>query len=274
MQSVDEQPELETVHLYVVREQKHQTSLILPPVVAVVLLSLVIVLCMLFPCREPIVRTEIRTAALFLPIVSYSASTQVQATGIKVYPAIYARGIVTIYNGSILSQEIPAGTILQTRSGTEVVIQSDVFVPAGNPPNFGIAYVKAHAALAGVQGNIAAWTINQVYGASLYMRNLSGFTGGQDAYSVKVITTQDQQVALDTARASVTQQEAHHRGYLAYPCTETMQQRNNRVRVSGACQYVTFHIPGYMHITSMRLVGKNMLIAIWYVEHRSIIVVK
>jgi hypothetical protein len=163
---------------------------------------------------------------------------------------------------------------LQTQNGIEIVTANDVFVPGGNPPSFGVAYVKATAAIAGKQGNIAAWAINQLYGVSLYIRNLTAFHGGRDAYSVKIITAQDRQNAITTARVSVTLSEARSKDFLAYPCSEVVEQKNSRIRLIWACQYVRFAIPSYMHLTTFKLVGKNIIAEVWYVVHPTIIVFK
>ncbi len=109
------------------------------------------------------------------------------------------------------------------------------------------------SAAAGQQGNIAAFSINQVYGTSLYIRNLQAFKGGKNSYSVKVETAQDRQTALDSARAILITQEAEMKEFLAYPCKEFAQEKNGRLRLSWACQFVTYAVPSYMHVTAVRL---------------------
>ena len=66
-----------------------------------------------------------------------------------------------------------------------VVTDRAVFVPAGNANGYGYATVSAHALLSGKAGNIPAYTINQVEGSSVFIRNLTAFHGGRDSYSVK-----------------------------------------------------------------------------------------
>lgn len=266
----DQSQDIETIHLYVVREQDKRPSP-LPIVLSAVTLVALILLCALSPSRQQVERTLIRAPAVFPPIQVFTASAQIQATGIKTYQATSAHGLVTIFNGSILPEEIPQGMILTTRSGIEVVTDTNVFVPAGNPPNFGIATVQAHAAVAGVQGNIPAWAINQVYGASLYLRNLSAFRGGRDAYSVQVVTQHDIQVATSTARATLTQKIFSSKLLLASPCTESIQQKNFLATLTWACQFYTFSIPARFHITSFQLIGKNVIVEAYYVARPVII---
>ena len=99
----------------------------------------------------------------------------------KTYPATYANGVLTVYNGSFLTERIPQGLILTASNGVEVTTDESVIVPAGNPPAYGIATIAAHAVTSGIRGNIAANAINQIYGSSLYIRNLTAFTGGKQS---------------------------------------------------------------------------------------------
>lgn len=281
MQTVDEDQQdqdtvTETLHLYVVREPLSQPTwhLWLPVVLSLFCLSVLFTLCVLFPYRQQVERATLRVPAAFSPLQHYTATAPIIATGIKTYPAIPAHGTITIYNGSILAQEIPQGMILTSRNGIEIITDTSVYVPAGNPPNFGIATVQAHAALAGVQGNIAAWAINQSFGVALYIRNLSAFHGGKDAYSVQVVTEKDIQIATNTARATAQKYLSLRKDNLASPCTESVKQTNSKIFLTWACQFYTFSIPARFHITSFQLIGRNVVVAVFYVKRPVIRVYK
>jgi hypothetical protein len=79
-----------------------------------------------------------------------------------------------------------------------------VFVPAGSANGYGYAVVPAHSLISGSSGNIPAYAINQVEGSSVYIRNLSAFSGGHDSYSVQYVTAQDKQAALVSAREQLS----------------------------------------------------------------------
>ncbi|MGZ6236381.1 MAG: hypothetical protein ACXWMJ_03560 [Syntrophales bacterium] len=108
MQTVDEKPE--TIHLYVVREEKPK-----PPVFPILLsgltLSLLLIYCVLTPYRQPELPVTIRVPAVFLPLQTFSATVTIIPTGKKTYPATFAQGILTLTNGSVVSQTLPAGLI-------------------------------------------------------------------------------------------------------------------------------------------------------------------
>src|SRR5712692_6294950 len=132
MQAVDEEP-IETIHLYVVREEEPKPSL-LPIILSVVALSLLVALGVLLPYQQPEIRKTIRVPAVLLPLKTFSTSVTITPTGEKTYPATTAHGTLTIYNGSILAQELPRGMILTGTDGVEVITDAAVLIPAGNPP--------------------------------------------------------------------------------------------------------------------------------------------
>jgi len=123
--------------------------------------------------------------------VRKSVTIQAKATGKGYIAPTTATGILTIYNGSILIQELPQRMILTNDNGVEIITNASVVVPAGNPPAFGMATVVAHAAVAGTNGNIAPFAINQTYGVSLYVRNLTAFTGGRDGQRFHFVAKSD-----------------------------------------------------------------------------------
>ncbi len=272
MQTVDEEP-LETIHLYVVREEEARPSGA-PIILSVLALCLLVTLCALSPYQQPEERLAIRIPAVFLPLKVFTASVPVIPTGIKTYPATNAHGILTLTNGSVVSQELPQGLIFTTSSGIEVVTLSSMFVPAGSAAGYGFATVEAKAVVSGTAGNIPALSINAVYGTSLYIRNLSAFHGGQNTYSVKVITPQDKQTAIGAARVSLTAQRAKMQAFLAYPCKETATVSNRVIGLSWVCQFVTYSVPSYMHVTHVKLVGKTLFVDVVFVPRHRIIVFK
>lgn len=255
MHQVEDEP-VETLHIYVVREAAPKHSL-LPLVLSVSALLALVAICVVSPSQQPVTRALIRVPAVLLPVRTFTATAPVIPTGIKTYPATTAHGTLTITNGSVISQTLPAGFIFITNSGVSVVTDQAVFVPAGSANGYGYAVVSAHAAIAGTSGNIPALAIDTVEGSSVYIRNLTTFHGGSDAYSVKVVTTQDRQTALDKARQLLAVVSTG----LHYPCSETM---HGAVVVTWRCQFLTYHVPAYMHVTGVTIIGKNLLVAVWF----------
>ena len=251
----DDEP-TEVLHIYVVREAV--TPPLLPIVLSVLALSVFVTFGALSPNQQPVTRAVIRVPAVPLTIKTFIAQTPVIPTGVRTYPATAAHGVLTITNGSVISQTLPAGFIFITNSGVSVVTDHAVFVPAGSANGYGVAYVSAHALARGKAGNIPAYAIDSVEGSSVYVRNLAAFQGGSDAYSVKFVTAQDRQAALAKAR----QRLAVVSTGLHYPCLERI---NGAVRVTWLCQFLIYHIPTYMHVTGVRIQGKNLLVAVWFV---------
>jgi hypothetical protein len=274
-QEQDREAITETLHLWVTRDDIRQPSP-LPIVLSVFALTVLFTLCLLSPYRQPVVRTTIRVPAVYPPVQFYSASAPVSATGIKTVQATVAHGILTLTNGSVVGQDLPAGLVFASSSGIEVITETGVYVPAGSANGYGYATVEAKAVTGGVQGNIPALSINSVYGTALYIRNLQAFAGGKDAYSVKIETDQDRQNAIYAARSVLVPKAIHLDTYLVRPCSEQVQLlfRNNNLRqltLVWSCQYVTFSVPAMMHVTGVRLVGKNVYVDVEYTPRPSII---
>lgn len=210
MYRVEDEP-IETIHLYVVREGQKRPSLV-PVIISLLALSFLVSFCVLVPYQQPELRKTIRIPATPFSRV-FTASEPVIPTGMKTYSAAAAHGILTITNGSVISQTLPAGFMFTGNDGEEVTTDVAVFVPAGSAAGYGVAYVSAHAA-SGKAGNIPAYDINRVIGSSVYVRNLRPFTGGQDATSVKFATAQDKQAALGTAKEALEAQAQNVRAIL------------------------------------------------------------
>ena len=265
MQTVDEKPE--TIHLYVVREEEPRPPFH-PIILSVVALFLVAVVSIAFPYQQPEERDTLRIPAVFLPLQVFTTSVPIIPTGVKTYPATTAHGVLTITNGSIISQTLPKGMIIGS-----VVLDYSVFVPAGSANGYGVATVPAHALISGKSGNIPTFEINQVEGSSVYVRNLTAFTGGKNSYSVKVETAQDRQTALDSARLLLATETAKIREFLAFQ-KQSSQENNAVLWLSWTCQYVTFSLPRYMRVIHVRLVGKNLFVDVRFVARPRIIVFK
>src|SRR2546421_1606772 len=259
MYQVDEQPE--TIHLYVVREHRPRPS-VLPLLLSVVALSVLVAFCVSTPSQQPVIRTTIRVPAVLLPAKAFTAQVPIIPTGIQTYPATIAHGTLTITNGSVIAQVIPAGFRVQN-----VATDMAVYVPPGSANGYGYASVSAHALTSGAHGNIPAYAINQVEGSSVYIRNLSAFYGGRDGYSVNFITPHDKNVALVKSRNLLT---ASVTG-LHYPCSE---QVSGAVTVTWRCQFVTYSVPSYMHVDKVQLIRTNLLLSVWFIARPKHIWVK
>ncbi len=201
--------------------------------------------------------------AILLPVQTIAARAAIIPTGVKTIPARQARGILTVYNGSILQQELPAGFIVTSPSGIEIATDQAVVVPPANLPEPGVATVPAHAVQPGAAGNIAASSISANDGSSLVIKNLTAFTGGRDARTEKYVTSQDTDHALAAARNQVEQEQlaATHPGVLV-GCTETARVETSSVIVSGACQYATWKTPKGAQVLSASVQGRVIVLKV------------
>ena len=261
MRIVDEP--LETVHLYVVREEPKQPYTVLPLLAACLCLAMIAALAVYSGEHPAYEHTTLIIPVHFLPPQTFQASQPIIPTGVKTYPATTAHGVLTITNGSIISQTLPAGFISVSDIGVSVATDMAVFIPAGAADGYGMATVSAHAVAAGKSGNISAYAIKSVVGSSVYIRNLSPFTGGQDSYSVKYATTQDKQTALLLARDILLGKSTG----LHSPCIENHVAGSNSMIVTWRCQFVQpphVNIPNG-RITGIRLSGKNLLVDVMFV---------
>lgn len=253
----------ETIHLYVVREGQKRPSLA-PVIISILALSFLIAIGVLTPYQPPEQRASIRVPAVPLPLKTLSVLELVMATGIKTYPATTAQGTLTITNGSVIAQELPEGLLFIGKDGVEVTTDAAVSVPAGSAAGYGIAAVSARATVSGKAGDIPALDIDSVEGSSVYIRNLRPFTGGQDAYSVKFVTPQDRQTALDPAREYLAEQESRIKAILEHPCSESTSF-GKMLRVTWVCRFVAYpKLPGF-HVTGVRIAGKTLLVDVVFV---------
>ena len=254
---------LETIHLYVVREGQVRPSL-QPVLIAIVALSLLIAVGVLTPYQQPEQRASLRVPAVLLPLTTFTTTVAVIPTGVETIPATAATGVIMIYNGSILAEQLPQGMILTGTDGVEVVTDAAVVVPGANPPAYGMATVSVHAVMAGSRGNLAALAFNQIYGTSLYLRNLHPLTGGHDAVTRRVRTAQDRATALTQARAMLGAKLVTR--LLYRPCIEGIGGTTS-LQVTWTCQFVTYTVPSLpqVQVLHAQVVGRAVLVTIAYV---------
>ncbi len=168
-------------HSSVCGEGKGKTSYSLLPLFCAFLCLVALVALTLYSGEHPLYEHEtLRVPAVLLPLKTFTSSVTVIPTGVKTFPATNATGTLTITNGSIVSEELPKGMIFIGNAGAEVVTNTAVFVPAGSAAGYGSATVSAHVMTSGI--NLAPLEVNEVIGTSLFVRNLSPFTGGRKAY--------------------------------------------------------------------------------------------
>ncbi len=177
MQTVDDTPE--TIHLYVVREEVPKPQLF-PIVLSVLALLVLVVLAVAVPYQQPVTRITLRVPAVPLTIKSFTAQTAIVPTGFKTYPATTAHGVLTITNGSVIAQTLPSSLTFVCSNGISIITDRATYVPPGSADGYGVSTIPAHLLSAGI--NLAALSINQTIGTSLYVRNLQPFTGGRPAY--------------------------------------------------------------------------------------------
>lgn len=263
MQRVQEP--METIHVYVVKEQRPSSLL---PLFFALLCLVFIVEVTVYSGDHPFVDHQtVRIPAILLPVKIFTVSVKIIPTGVKTYPATQAVGTLTITNGSIVSEELPKGMIFTGNDGVEVMTDTVVFVPAGSAAGYGVATVSAHVMTSGI--NIAPLEVNQVIGTSLFVRNLSPFTGGRKASSVTFATPQDRLRAIIQARQVLFPHTLS--GLLFTPCREIIA---GNVTLTWQCQFVTYAVPSFMKVTNVRVQGKNLLIDVVFVARPKHIWVK
>ncbi len=258
---------VETIHLYYEQDEPPRPRANFD--VGIALFSLICFGLLVWGiCSIPPTLETVIVPAHLLPLKRFSATIFILPTGVKTYPATTATGMLTIYNGSFLSESIPQGLILISRNGVEVTTDASVIVPAANPPAYGMATVAAHALVSGNKGNIAAYHIASVENSSIYIRNLTPFRGGRDAYSIVYTTMQDRQKALETARANVSRLVSQNR--LDGPCSESVRKK----RITWVCQSVTYTPPIFFHVVGVEVRGKQVVVYGYAVAHPQSIVRK
>jgi hypothetical protein len=133
-----------------------------------------------------------------LSSTSPSQSKTVNATGVMQTSGTPATGTLTFYNSAFVDQQVNAGTTFFLANGVHIITDRSVDIPkaTGTPPNIrtGVANVSAHAGSVGPGGNIAPLTINKACcsaDSSIFAKNLSRFTGGQNPQNFTVVQQSD-----------------------------------------------------------------------------------
>src|SRR6266446_5579307 len=159
-----------------------QLHLILNPPIATIIL---------IPKSQTISLTATVQLGRVIPPTTLSQEKTVPTTGHGHQDAKAATGTVTVNNGSNTPQTVTAGTVFTGNDGIQVATDTDATIPAANPPLEGQATVPAHTLTANAKGNIQAYDINLAVSSDLTVKNLSNFSGGQDARDFQTVTKQD-----------------------------------------------------------------------------------
>ncbi|GHO55306.1 hypothetical protein [Ktedonobacter robiniae] len=150
-------------------------------------------------------KTHSQIPGRVLPTVTMSQARAVATTGKAHQDAQAAHGYITFYNSATYAQTIPAGTLVTSAHGVQVITDQDVTIGAASYPTFGQASVSAHATQAGPVGNMKAGAI---YGPCCRV-NISAvngaFSGGQEARDYQTATQHDIATAGASLKASLDQ---------------------------------------------------------------------
>lgn len=253
---------IETRHIWILDEEQYEEYIKPFPIwhyVRSVLLLLFVSPFLIIPSMQDISPYEISVPVRIVPQM-FSTGVSIVPTGVITVPAIAAHGWITVYNGSILAQQLPQGFIVESASGVEFVTDSAATIPAGNPPSYGIARVSAHAVVPGLVGNVGALTINTVYGTSLYLKNAASFSGGADSYTVSVATDSDKQHALESAKGMLDIRI--YGRWLNAPCGENVTVQALVMTVVWSCQFVRYTVPAGLHVLSVQRVGNHIILQV------------
>jgi len=214
--------EIEDIYVLIVREREAaeeqpqvvESTLVLPPqpsmlpAYAICCGYLLLVVCTLafqlsclfnppgatvtiIPQSQTVTLTGTLQLGRLLSPITISQSQTAPATGKGHQDARSATGSLTFYNGQLQSVTVPAGTYLTGTSGIQVVTDADATIPPldanANPPT-----VPAHAVNPGSRGNVPRDDINQACCfASVIVKNLQRFSGGQDEREFATVSPQD-----------------------------------------------------------------------------------
>ena len=110
----------ETIHIYYEREEEPKPFVVFPLVCAVLCL-LGVAACTLYSLQHPYYEhTRLLVPAVVLPPQTFRTSVTVIPTGVRTYPATTAHGTLTITNGSVIAQTLPASSGAHRRSAFHV----------------------------------------------------------------------------------------------------------------------------------------------------------
>ncbi len=133
-------------------------------------------------------------------------SRSTQTGGTKSVSGMRARGSVLFQNNSEISIFVPADTIFTTDAGVQIRLTDSVDVPPVSNGQSGSASGSAIAVSAGVDGNIAANTLDATCCNGLSMSNPQPFTGGVDPHVGHIVMQADLDSVGHTLSPALEQQ--------------------------------------------------------------------
>ncbi|MDQ2886476.1 MAG: hypothetical protein M3Y39_10340, partial [Chloroflexota bacterium] len=145
-------------------------------------------------------------------VTSSQAQSQLaQASGHRQVQATQARGQLTFSNGAFIAQNVAAGTTLTGKDGIQVVTDAIANIPPANSTTgtTSVVVVSAHAVRAGQQGNIPSLDLDTpccIANKSIFVRNVSTFTGGQDAQNYAFVQQSDVDTVANSLANTLTKQ--------------------------------------------------------------------
>ncbi|MGH2508358.1 MAG: hypothetical protein ACRDHZ_13310, partial [Ktedonobacteraceae bacterium] len=141
---------------------------------------------------------------------SQPQSVTVRATGQGHIPGQQAHGVLTFYNISTSPQTVPAGTVIfDPHNSNVVVVNNDAMtLPGFDPSQRKGVTDNAHTLSMGSDQNIPSNDITTALccGGSIYVSNLTAFSGGQDPQTFTYVQQSDIDSAAQGLEASLNSQ--------------------------------------------------------------------
>ncbi|GCE46409.1 hypothetical protein EI42_04513 [Thermosporothrix hazakensis] len=133
-----------------------------------------------------------------------SRKINVTASGHTKTPGRTATGTLVFTNGMSTAYTVGAGTeITINGGGASVVTDEPAVIPPSDGTSLGQVSVSAHASVVGRAGNIGAMAIDKnccSNSNSVFVKNPSGFTGGQDPVDYHFLTQDDVDKAINSVK--------------------------------------------------------------------------
>lgn len=169
--------------------------------------------CITYPHTLVLLYTQARPATITTPLdlptrtlapVTITRSATRATTGTGYQDATRATGTLTFYNGLSTVQSVPA-TVFTGRDGVQITFHQTVEIPTAIPPQFGMTTVTATATSPGAAGNIPAYDVSTALSSSLTVKNVTSFTGGQNARTYRAVAAKDIATLNTTVNGALTQ---------------------------------------------------------------------